>query len=66
MVLGHGVAEQPAREQILDRGQIQLALVGVDLRHIADDAFSYTALVTEDDRGFISFTRSTKATRVAP
>jgi len=34
VVLAHGVAENPTREQILHRGQIQRPLVSVDLRHV--------------------------------
>jgi hypothetical protein len=34
-MFGHGVAEQPAGEQIFDCGQVELALVGDDLGDVA-------------------------------
>jgi hypothetical protein len=36
MVGAHRVAQQAAREQVQDGGQVQLALTGLDLGHVAD------------------------------
>jgi hypothetical protein len=44
VVLGQSEARQPAGGQVLDDGQVQLALVGRDLGQVA-------ALLLVDDRG---------------